>query len=32
LNAFAETHFRYDDDPDLPGWKRIGAIRKLSAK
>jgi hypothetical protein len=22
LSDFAETHFRYDDDPDLPGWKR----------
>jgi acyl-coenzyme A thioesterase PaaI-like protein len=22
LSEFVETHFRYDDDPDLPGWKR----------
>jgi acyl-coenzyme A thioesterase PaaI-like protein len=22
LSEVAETHFRYDDDPDLPGWKR----------
>lgn len=22
MNEFVEQHFRYDDDPDLPGWKR----------
>ncbi|UZK65688.1 PaaI family thioesterase [Sphingomonas sp. M1-B02] len=22
MSAFADAHFRYDDDPDLPGWKR----------
>ena len=22
MSDFAEQHFRYDDDPDLPGWKR----------
>ena len=22
MSEFVEQHFRYDDDPDLPGWKR----------